>query len=103
MATFTPISAAKLHRKWHFDPLWPLRQWLESIEIKNAKLAHLICQLIPCTCPFERDLVLFGRKLWHIPPLCKLNPLYNECVSLRFRALAYLSDDCGIDVTDYIC
>jgi hypothetical protein len=40
---------------------------------------------------------------FHIPPMCKLNPFYNEFVSLRLRALAYLSDDCGEDVTQYIC
>jgi hypothetical protein len=42
-----------------------------------------------------------GRKLFHIPPLCKLNPLYEEVVSLRFRALCYLADECGEDVTPY--
>jgi hypothetical protein len=40
---------------------------------------------------------------YHIPPLCKLNPLYNEVVYLRFRALSFLSDICGEDVNAYIC
>jgi hypothetical protein len=45
--------------------------------------------------------VLMGHRLFHIPPLCKLNPLYQELVSLRFRALCYLADDCGQDVRAY--
>jgi hypothetical protein len=45
---------------------------------------------------------LFGT-FFHVPPLCELNPFYNELVFLRFRALSYLSDVCGEDVTKYIC
>ncbi|MDY7024694.1 MAG: Mo-dependent nitrogenase C-terminal domain-containing protein, partial [Cyanobacteriota bacterium] len=37
----------------------------------------------------------------HIPPLCKLNPVYDELISLRFRALCYLADECGEDITPY--
>jgi hypothetical protein len=83
------------------DLFKPLRQWLDQIEIQNPKLAHLICRLIPAQCPFERDVVLFGHTLLHIPPLCKLNPLYEQVVSLRFRALCYLVDECGEDITPY--
>lgn len=83
------------------DLFQPLRQLLDSIEIQNAKLAHFLCKLIPAQCPFERDITLFGRKLFHIPPMCKLNPLYEEVVSLRFKALCYLADECGEDVTAY--
>lgn len=86
-----------------FDLLYPLRRWLDRIQIKNAKIAHLICQLIPCGCPFEREVTLLGRTLFNIPALCKLNPLYNEFLGLRFRSLAFLSDECGEDVTKYCC
>jgi hypothetical protein len=61
-----------------------------------------LCKMIPSQCPFERDVTLFGRKIVHIPPLCKINPLYEQMVGLRFRALSYLADDCGEDVTPYI-
>ncbi|MCA1993533.1 MAG: Mo-dependent nitrogenase C-terminal domain-containing protein [Coleofasciculus sp. S288] len=84
------------------DILFPLRRWVDGVEIRNAKIAHLICRIIPCCCPFERDITLFGHT-FHIPPLCKLNPLYDEFVGLRFRSLTYLSDVCGEDVTKYIC
>jgi hypothetical protein len=83
------------------DLLQPLRQWLDKIEIQNRKLAKLIAKLIPAQCPFERDIMLFGRKIGHIPPMCKLNPLYNELVYLRFRALCYLVDQCGEDIQSY--
>ena len=85
-----------------FDILSPLRRMVDNAQLKNARIAHIICTIIPCCCPFERSINLFGRTL-HIPPMCKLNPLYDEFVGLRFRALAYLTDVCGEDVTKYIC
>jgi hypothetical protein len=95
---YTPIPRGQPKR----DILYPLRRWCDRIEIENPKTAHLICRLIPCCCPFERDINFFGHT-FHIPPLCKLNPLYNEFVGFRFRALSYLSDVCNEDVTQYIC
>jgi hypothetical protein len=94
MTTFTQIKPQQ-------DLLTPVRNWLESIEIHNRKLAHSLCKFIPSQCPFERDIIVFGRKLFHIPPMCKLNPLYEQVVTLRFKALCYLADECGEDVTAY--
>ncbi len=85
----------------HHDLLYPVRQWLEGIEIHNRQLAHFLCKVIPAQCPFEQDITLFGRKLFHIPPMCKLNPLYEEVVTLRFKALCYLADECGEDIAVY--
>jgi hypothetical protein len=81
--------------------LQPVREWLNELEIDNSKIAHLLCQVIPVQCPFARDLRLLGRTIVRIPPLCKLNPLYEEVVSLRFRALCYLADECGEDIRRY--
>ena len=83
------------------DSLSPIRQWLNSLEISNPAFAHWLCRVIPVQCPFERDIRLLGRRLLRIPPLCKLNPLYEEVVGLRLRALCYLADDCGEDVRRY--
>ena len=83
------------------DYLKSLRQWLNNVEIQNESTAHFLCRLIPVQCPFERDIFIFGRKICHIPPLCKLNPFYEEVVALRFRALCYLADECGQDVRCY--
>ena len=75
--------------------LQPVRHWLDGLEIHNPRVARFLGKLIPSQCPFERDIELFGHKIVHIPPLCKLNPLYEQLVGLRFRALSYLADDCG--------
>ncbi|MDY6937780.1 MAG: Mo-dependent nitrogenase C-terminal domain-containing protein [Cyanobacteriota bacterium] len=83
------------------DLLAPLRRWVDRIEIHNPRFAHLICYLIPGSCPFERDVPFFGRTI-HIPALCTLNPLYEEFISLRFRALSYLADVHHEDITRYL-
>jgi hypothetical protein len=88
-------------RKLHSDLLQPVRQWLDNVEIRDPKVARLISRLIPAQCPFERDVNLFGRTVAHIPPLCKLNPLYDQFVGLRFRSLCFLVDQCGEDIQSY--
>lgn len=79
-----------------------LRHRIDHISIHSAKSARLFASLIPGQCPFERDIRILGRKVAHIPPLCKLNPLYEEFVGLRFRALCYLADTCGEDISALI-
>ena len=91
----SPLEHLKLSVQQLVGPL------LTKINVNDPQVAHRICQLVPAQCPFERDVVLFGRKLFHIPAMCKLNPVYNEVMELRFRALAYLADDCGEDVSQY--
>ena len=84
------------------DVLHPVKDWLDGMEIKDPRLARFICRVIPPQCPFERDINLFGRTVAHIPPLCKINPLYEQFTTLRFRSLSYLADECEEDVTKYI-
>ena len=84
------------------DLLHPVKDWLDDMNVKDARLARFICKVIPPQCPFERDINLFGRTIAHIPPLCKLNPLYEQLVGLRFRSLTYLADDCKEDISEYI-
>ncbi|OUL31286.1 Mo-dependent nitrogenase C-terminal domain-containing protein [Nostoc sp. 106C] len=95
--TQLPRSAAQSY----CDILQPLRQKVDRIQVRDRELAHRLCKLIPSQCPFERDVKLFGKTVFHIPPMCKLNPLYEEVVGLRFRALCYLADECGEDVSQY--
>ncbi|HAJ59401.1 MAG TPA: nitrogenase [Cyanobacteria bacterium UBA8543] len=85
----------------HSDILLPVREWLDGMEIHDPRVARFVCKMIPSQCPFERDVVLFGRKIVHIPPMCKLNPLYEQLVGLRFRALSYLADERGEDISPY--
>lgn len=87
--------------KSYWNILQPLRERVDSIQVRDRQLAHRLCKLIPSQCPFERDVKLFGKTLFHIPPMCKLNPLYEEVVGLRFRAMCYLADECGEDVSQY--
>ncbi|MEC4893622.1 MAG: Mo-dependent nitrogenase C-terminal domain-containing protein [Oscillatoria sp. PMC 1051.18] len=88
-------------KKKEFAPLKPLRQWLDNLKVDNPKFARRLCKLIPSQCPFEREVKLFGRPIFHIPPMCKLNPLYEELMMLRFRALCYLADECGEDISAF--
>lgn len=55
------------------DVLYPLRQWLNQLDVCHPDRARLICQVIPAQCPFERE-IQTGRFRVTIPPLCKLNP-----------------------------
>ncbi|MEG4117079.1 Mo-dependent nitrogenase C-terminal domain-containing protein [Microcoleus sp. N9_B4] len=79
----------------------PVRQWLDNIAVGDPQVARFLCQLIPARCSFDRDMQLWGHHLFHIPPMCKLNPVYEELVGLRFRSLSFLADVCGEDVTPY--
>ena len=63
-------------------------------------MAKKIVSLIPNQCPFAKDIYLFNKKLFTIPPLCKFNPLYEDLMMLRFRALSFLSE-IGEDITPY--
>lgn len=94
-----PVAA--IDPNTQLDPLKPMREWLDQFEVHDPRLARFLCKMIPPQCPFERDVKLFGHKVVHIPPMCKLNPLYEQLVGLRFRALTYLADDCQEDVTKY--
>ncbi|MDX2211800.1 MAG: Mo-dependent nitrogenase C-terminal domain-containing protein [Oculatellaceae cyanobacterium bins.114] len=95
------LANAEHNHEQHAEILHPLKEWLDHLEVHDPKVARFLCKMIPSQCPFERDVNLFGRKLLHIPPMCKLNPMYEQLVSLRFRALSYLADECGEDVTPY--
>lgn len=79
----------------------PVCQWFDAIEFHEPKVARLLCKTIPARCPFAREVKLFNYTLFYIPPLCKLNPFYEQVVILRFKALSYLANECDEDVTLY--
>ena len=76
-----------------WKPLDPLKQWLDDLDPRDERISSFIVQLIPSQCPFERDIILFGRTLVHVPAMCKINPLYQQLVALCFRCLGHLSMD----------
>lgn len=88
------------YRNWLFNILCT---GLEGIEVRDPKQAQFLCRLIPARCPLERTIQLFGQTLLCIPPLCKLNPFYDQLMALRFRALSFLADSCGEDIAKYCC
>ena len=100
--TASPLTPPSEESKSGIDVLHPVKDWLDGMEVDDPRLARFVCKVIPPQCPFERDINLFGRTIAHIPALCKLNPLYEQFTTLRFRSLSYLADDCGEDVTKYI-
>jgi tellurite resistance protein len=69
----------------------PLKAWLDRLQPTDPAVARFLVRLIPAQCPFERDVRLFGYKLVHIPPMCKINPLYDQLVALRLRCLDTLA------------
>ncbi|MEI6444508.1 MAG: Mo-dependent nitrogenase C-terminal domain-containing protein [Nostocales cyanobacterium ELA583] len=101
LSSFVNPVEENLAVKTKFDLLQKLRQWCDEIEINDPQFARLIAKMIPAQCPFERDIIVFGRTIAHIPPMCKINPLYEQFVGLRFRALCYLVDKCGEDIQSY--
>lgn len=76
----------------------PISQWIDGIEIHSTQAALFYYRLIPAQCPFARKVSLFGHHLFTIPPLCKINPWYDDLMGLRFRASCYLVDECGMDL-----
>jgi hypothetical protein len=81
--------------KVQFDVLYFIRYWLDSIEVRNPNTARLLCKLIPAQCPFARTIKFSEKILFRIPPLCKLNPLYDQFINLRFKSLCYLESQCS--------
>lgn len=90
-----------ISKQGKIDFFVPLRRWLNGIEVENSTFAHRICKLIPSQCPFEREVKVLGWTVVKIPPMCKLNPVYDEVTALRFRAICYLADTCGEDISVY--
>ncbi|MDX2229219.1 MAG: Mo-dependent nitrogenase C-terminal domain-containing protein [Leptolyngbyaceae cyanobacterium bins.349] len=95
------VANSKSRSAVRFAPLKPVREWLEGLPISDRKMARTVASIIPAQCPFERTVKVLGRTILYIPPLCKLNPFYEELVGLRFRALCYLADECGEDISSF--
>ena len=78
-----------------------LQKRLERIEINSPSLARWVCRVIPASCPFERQIKVGQYTLLSIPPLCKLNPFYDQLMLLRFKSLSYLAEEGHEDLTLY--
>ena len=101
LTSHSPTAAEREPQGRRLNLLAPIRRWIDQTQVTNCRVAHFICRVIPSHCPFERDITLFGYTV-HIPALCRLNPVYEEIVGLRLRALNYLIDTCDEDIASYI-
>jgi len=63
------LKLTTIGRPFWLELLRSVRHWLDALG--GTRVARLLCKLIPAQCPFERDIKLFGRKVFHMPPLCK--------------------------------
>jgi hypothetical protein len=93
IAALTPSAQLAEDQARHWHVLAPLKHWLDQWDPVDPHVAAFVVSLISAQCPFERNIVLFGRKLVHIPPMCKINPLYDQWVGLRFRCLGHWPED----------
>lgn len=93
MLDFNLLSLVRL-------PLNIIKKRLENLDISTKETAEKIVNLIPNTCPFAREIKIFNRLLLRIPPLCKLNPFYEDLMMLRFRALSFLCE-IGEDIAPF--
>lgn len=78
--------------KFNIHLLDGIRHWLETIHVDDRRQANWLCRFIPAQCPFARTIEVFGHPVMHIPPLCKLNPFYEQLTFLRFQALCFLAE-----------
>ena len=100
--TSTILRPSPSHRFSISALLKPLiHSCFSRIKIENREQAIQICKLVPAQCPFARDVDVFGKTLFRIPPLCKINPAYDDLMALRFQALSFLVDQCGEDVSQF--
>lgn len=95
------VTLIQQRKQKTLNPIQLLKQKLDCWEIEREATARRIVELIPAQCPFAREIEVFGRVILRIPPLCKLNPVYEQLIGLRFRALCFLADRCGEDITPY--
>lgn len=95
------VTLIQQRKQKTLNPIQFLQQRLDRWEIEGEVTARRIVKLIPAQCPFAREIEVFGKVILRIPPLCKLNPFYEQLIALRFRALCFLADRCGEDITPY--
>jgi len=84
------VDQNKITRR-KIDLLQPLLQWLDSLEIENRKSALLLARLIPAQCPFERDVILFGRKNSSYSPNVQAKPSIRPTCRFTFSRFVLFS------------
>jgi hypothetical protein len=49
----------------------------------KAFIVEWLSNVLPETCPFARDVKVYGFVLFTIPPLCKFNPFFEDIQNHR--------------------
>ncbi|WP_416223704.1 Mo-dependent nitrogenase C-terminal domain-containing protein [Synechococcus sp. CBW1107] len=66
-----------------------LRHCLDDLQPDEPSVARFLIRLIPPQCPLKRDVTIVGRKLLHIPPMCRINPLDEDLNGPAFPGLVF--------------
>lgn len=56
----------------------------------KRNIVHYLAIKLPDSCPFNITINIGKLHLFTIPPLCKLNPLYEEVIEEKLRIKGYL-------------
>ena len=100
MSSFVACSF-EVTQPW--KPFAPLKQWLDSLDLGDEMIFSFVVQLFPSQCPFERDFI-FLVACWSLsfPPMCKIHPLFEQLVALRFRCIChpYFDEQLRISCSD---
>ena len=76
---------AKLEELFFPQLLESQRRWFRNYRFQDENSVFcFICRQIPVNCPAER----IG-----LPPMCKLNPLFNEMILMHWKASDILQQD----------
>ena len=81
-STIEGVAQTEAH---HLEPLKPVQEWLDHLDVEDPRLAKFLCKMSPPQCPFERDIQLFGHKVVHIPPMCKVQKCSQKMGQICFR------------------
>lgn len=84
---FDPGYLVYLAMQPNYSLISAFKEALNNFEFTNKDRAERFVKLIPNSCPFAREVKAFGKTIVNIPPLCKINPLYEEIMMLKFRTI----------------
>jgi hypothetical protein len=71
---YSEPRSTRCRQTLNLDLFRPLRQWVSHLRVETPRRARKVAELIPAQCPFERDIVLYGRSIAHIPPPVQAQP-----------------------------
>jgi len=83
------LEATTIGRPFRLELLRSVRHWLDALEVREPRVARLLCKLIPAQCPFERDIKLFGKSLSYAT-VVQAQPALRTISWPTLRSMCYL-------------